>query len=179
MSRLEHLQTISEQCGLPDSFIPVALLDVAVFGRRALEEHTNMYPTLDGNRPLEFLGDRVLKTIHGRWVFCDLLEGKITDIGGVMSSLEMNKTFICYLRDMGDICKHVVDTDSKKCADIYESIVGAMYYYHHYIVGTTDALDVIEQWLELHTPSRRHREHMWNKKCGESKHCSFCHLSSI
>ena len=152
-----------QKLGLAEYLVPIGMLDIAIFGTRASQKSREAFPLYHGNKELEFLGDRVLKLIHGEWIAEDRQAKRITRIGVVAQSLEMNKTFRRYLQQMGDVCTDIVDPGSKACANIFEAIVGSLY--TTYNVGTTNnAIHIVKHWLETKTPSLRHRQDLWENE---------------
>ena len=139
-----------QKLGLAESLVPIGMLDIAIFGTRASQKSREAFPLYHGNKELEFLGDRVLKLVHGEWIAEDRQAKRITRIGVVAQSLEMNKTFRRYLQQMGDVCTDIVDPGSKACANIFEAIVGSLY--TTYNVGiTNNAIHIVKHWLETKT----------------------------
>ena len=107
---------------------------------------------------LEFLGDRVLKMIHGRIAF-----EYMDDAGGatrLISILESNKVFICYLQKINKICTNLgyigSKTKDKQCADIFEVIIGAIFYTYFYKNGDYNIIHKIEQWMQQVTVFSEH-----------------------
>ena len=152
---------LHDRLGLGGYGIPPALLDIAVFGTAAAPASHAAFPGYHGNKELEFLGDRVLKLVHGEWIAEDLRAGRIAGINPAARELEMNRTFRRYLREMGNICELVVDPRSKACANIFEAVVGCLYTVHSAGASAVDAIQVVKRWLETETPAGRHRAQLW------------------
>ena len=165
-SRTDHegarpaLSSVHAKLGLAGYGVPIALLDIAVFGGAAATESKAAFPGYHGNKELEFLGDRVLKLVHGEWVAADLRDGRIQGVHPAAQELEMNRTFRRYLLEMGNVCGSIVNPQSKACANIFEAVVGCIYTTHD--KGTSNhALGIVKHWLENRTPARRHRQSLW------------------
>lgn len=146
-----------------------AALDIAIFGTRARPDHKQQYPQLNGNKQLKFLGDRVLKLIHGEWIFQELLlTDGIQKINPTLQSLEMNATFQCYLAEMGNICEGLVHPKSRACANIFEAVVGSIYM--TYMHDSGEALRAVRTWLDRYTPATTHFQHLRTLDVP----CTFC-----
>ena len=149
-----------QKLGLAEYGVPMCMLDIAIFGTKASQKSREAFPLYHGNKELEFLGDRVLKLVHGEWIAEDRQAKRITRIGVVAQALEMNHTFRQYMKQMGDVCTTIVDPGSKACANIFEAIVGSLY--TTYNVGpANNAIHVVKNWLETKTPSLQHRRDLW------------------
>jgi dsRNA-specific ribonuclease len=157
----KSLEDIMAVMGLACTDVKIDLLDIAIFGSHAKTVHKQQYPRLNGNKQLKFLGDRVLKLIHGEWIFRDLIvtdDTGIRKINPTLQSLEMNATFQCYLKEMGNVCKGIVHPRSRACANIFESVVGSIYMSN--IDDSGIALGKVRAWLENHTPAAKHFVHL-------------------
>ena len=102
---------------------------------------------------LEFLGDRVLKIIHGRIAF------EYTETSGdatrLIMMLESNRVFACYLEKLNNICTNL-GKDTKSCADLFEVLVGAIFYTYFYIDLDYQIIHKIEQWMQQVTLFSQH-----------------------
>ena len=112
---------------------------------------------------LEFLGDRVLKIIYGRIAF------EMTDSAhhatGLVSILESNRVFGCYLEKMGKICSLLdLSVQSKKCGDFFEIIVGALFYFYFYKNADYNIIDRIDKWIRDVTIFSEHINHLLKMK---------------
>jgi hypothetical protein len=109
-------------------------------------------------REFEFLGDRILKTIHG-WLAFEVGENKST----LVSILESNRVFACYLQKMGGICTLLnLSIESKRCADFFETIVGALFYFHFSKDYDYNILKRIEEWISEVTIYSEHVSELLN-----------------
>lgn len=109
----------------------------------------------------EFLGDRVLKYIHGLYSFTNSYSfpktssQKMTEF---IVELEKNSNFNCYFRygiADEDICMLMnITSNEKKCADLFESLVGTIFYYYHFKKNQdeTTVIKKIIDWLKDYTP---------------------------
>jgi dsRNA-specific ribonuclease len=181
-----ELMHLMERMGLDDIGVDPGLLDIAIFGTRADIKHRTLYPWLNGNKQLKFLGDRVLKLIHGEWIFRDLIKTdnpRIQKINPTLQSLEMNATFQCYLAQMGNVCEGIVHPRSRACANIFEAVVGSIYYTnmkssHEEDADAVDenqtALQKVQAWLKQSTPAVNHLQHLRTI----DQPCSYCNGAS-
>ena len=153
-----HLHEVVRKLGLVGYSIPIGLIDIAIFGTNASEKSRTAFPEHHGNKELEYLGDRVLKLVHGEWIAEDLLKRRVSNISRVQQDLEMNATFRTHLHEMGDVCNNIVNPDSKACANIFEAVVGSLY--TAYRDKQDNAIDIVKQWLET-TPQKQTRRRHW------------------
>jgi dsRNA-specific ribonuclease len=97
----------------------------------------------------EFIGDAVLEL---------LITTIFTEIGsigthGMASVFRMklveNKTLDCYMK-CKDLCKESIGiVNDKTCADIFEAIIGVIYYHLYYIKGLGyESLNIMRRWLK-------------------------------
>jgi len=118
----------------------------------------------------EFLGDRVLKYIQGLISFENSITKNPSNMTLFNVQLEKNYTFNCYLRHgFGDkdICNLMgvtqlsttsnekqEKTNSKKCADLFESLIGSIFYFYYnkQNLGETVVFNKIRDWLYDQTP---------------------------
>lgn len=106
---------------------------------------------------LEFLGDRVLKMIHGRIAF-EYMETS-GDATRLINILESNRVFACYLEKINNICT-ALGKKIKRCADLFEVIVGAIFYTYFYMDGDYNIIQKIEQWMQHVTIFSEHLTHI-------------------
>jgi hypothetical protein len=118
----------------------------------------------------EFLGDRVLKYIQGLISFENSINKNPNNMTQFNVQLEKNYTFNCYLRHGfcdKDICNLMgvtqlsttsnekqEKTNSKKCADLFESLIGSIFYFYYKKknLGETEVFNKIRDWLYDQTP---------------------------
>jgi hypothetical protein len=100
---------------------------------------------------LEFLGDRVLKIIHGRMAFETTDSAKeATDL---VHNLESNRVFSCYLEKLGKICTllhynyNSSVKNTKLCADFFEVLVGGLFYFYFYKNADYNIIQRIDTWI--------------------------------
>lgn len=128
----------------------------------------------------EFLGDRVLKYIQGLISFEKSTTKNPNNMTHFNVQLEKNYTFNCYLRHgIGDkdICNLMGITSlsttstekqektlSKKCADLFESLIGSIFYFYYkkQNLGETVVFEKIRDWLYDETPFRKNVEYLTN-----------------
>ena len=95
----------------------------------------------------EFIGDAVIHTI----ITTLLTEQRLTvgQMTEVRSLVERNFNLQKVASQLG-ICSDLKNPQSKACADIFESLVGALYIHAFYAKHLRyEALDAIEDWLVL------------------------------
>ena len=151
--------------GLEDIEIPDELLLTSL-----LNENDNRNIILDNygeptNKSLAHIGDRVAEIIITNMVVkyninqpCDPTsvlgkpEGasdRLPDLNSKIRLLVTNKSFRCYI-DRKRLCNYISggnDPNSKLCADIFESIIGAIYYWYYLVLNNPNTLNIIESWL--------------------------------
>ena len=128
----------------------------------------------------EFLGDRVLKYIQGLISFEKTTTKNPSNMTQFNVQLEKNYTFNCYLRHgIGDkdICtlmginslsisstEKQEKTISKKCADLFESLIGSIFYFYYkkQNLGETVVFEKIRDWLYDQTPFGENVKYLTN-----------------
>ena len=95
--------------------------------------------------PLELLGDKILYLIVSNRGVTQFQSGsKFTNF---VTALTRNDTFSCLFNNL-DLCDLSIGKGKKSCADMFESIVGALYYhYYHSKDLRFEALEYIDEWL--------------------------------
>jgi dsRNA-specific ribonuclease len=94
---------------------------------------------------LEYLGDSVLELIVAELTFNEYSlknPGQLTEF---KSRLVRNSTLYCMMSKK-KLCNANVPRDKKTCADMFESILGAIYYYLR-AIKYKEVLDFIRAWL--------------------------------
>lgn len=84
-----------------------------------------------------------MKLIHGRIAF-EYMETS-GDATRLINILESNRVFACYLEKINNICT-ALGKKIKRCADLFEVIVGAIFYTYFYMDGDYNIIQKIEQW---------------------------------
>ena len=102
--------------------------------KTVLNTHTN-----DSQR-LEFLGDAVLEILIREFLFNKSIsgEGKMSFDQGIIVS---NVSLAC-LAEVRGLC----NLGNKKCADIFESLLGTLYYYLRK-KNNPNVIDILKNWL--------------------------------
>ena len=97
---------------------------------------------------LEFLGDSVLDLIVAEYLFNDSSVKTAGQLTQLRSKIVRNSSLSCFVNNK-DICDLLVGRTSKNpkdCADLFESLIGALYY-HLKIKQYPDSVEWIKQWL--------------------------------
>lgn len=118
---------------LPDDLLYLAFIPTG------LSIYTK-YP-LKNNDILEFIGDAVLDLIIAQY----LSSYHLNDYNCILAHFVSNKVLTCIMRQRF-LCSPIVNVIEKACADRFESIIGAMYYYFYYLQNRDDAIYLIAQW---------------------------------
>lgn len=145
-TRRTNIDKVWEKMGFDHHFpdFPRSLFTHLMHSQYRKVPLTNFHE-ITGDR-LEFLGDRILKLIHGRFAF------EMTQTSGdatkLVSILESNRIFSCYLEHMGNVCSLLgIKKDSKTCANTLEIIVGALFYYYFYKHADYNVIQRIDRWM--------------------------------
>lgn len=134
---------------------PDDLLELALLSERASPEIKKKYK-MDSAKALEYIGDRCLKIIHGTFSFWSVEPKTSNRFQLMQSTLENNRVFACYMKNLGDLCTLAsVDYRAKECADIFEAFIGGVYMLLYPKIGYA-CLEQIEEWLVKYTPYFRH-----------------------
>lgn len=123
---------------------------------------------------LEFIGDAVLSVLHNTMV----VERKIREAklmkrpGFYTNELGKNITFYCYMKKKG-LCDEIIRPSEtvyrwKMCADVFEAIVGALFWdlFHRKGLGYS-AMDTVKEWYLKNWPVLESLEN--TIKTGETK----------
>jgi hypothetical protein len=76
--------------------------------------------------------------------------------------LEINMTFSYYLLKMGNICG--LDVCTKECGDIFEAIIGSLFYYYYYESMDYNIINKIHSWLKTYTSYEKHIRYILDNK---------------
>jgi len=110
-----------------------------------LNNFKEKYGSNDYDR-LEFLGDSVLYLITAEILFNNFDVVSSGDLTITRAKIVRNVSLACLMAQTS-ICDLVIgNPDDKTCADIFESIVGAIYY-HLRSTGQSNIIDFIKIWL--------------------------------
>lgn len=105
----------------------------------------------DTYQRLEFLGDAVLELIVSDILFDNFNVSSPGELTILKSKLVRNTSLMCFI-DNKDMCKLTISAEvnqsGKACADLFESIIGALYYYLKR-KSNTNPLKFLSRWLNL------------------------------
>src|SRR5436305_10357953 len=87
----------------------------------------------ENNQRLEFLGDAILELIVSDLLFNNFIITSPGELTSIRSKLVRNVSLACFMNNK-QLCEliispHPIFSNTKYCADLFESIVGAIYYY--------------------------------------------------
>lgn len=103
------------------------------------KKNLGLYHDITRDR-LEFMGDRIA------------FEATKTsgDATILVSKLQANRAFSCYMEKMEDACTLLgIRKDSKGCSDIFE--MGALFYYYFYKTADYNVIHKIDNWMRAAT----------------------------
>lgn len=101
---------------------------------------------------LEFVGDAVIHLIYTNILLEDNRNFSLSEVHHYRSQMERNLTFYCYMNQTG-LCNEIIRDERqffgwKECADIFEAIIGALYWYGYYELGLGyNVIPHIRDWL--------------------------------
>lgn len=159
--RLYQIRSILNLDSKPFTGLPNDLIEMAFRPSRTKvnsEKLTYLRDTYDGMtnlEDLEFVGDAVLELIATQIVFNSNNGGP-----GYMTrkrvALVKNTALYCIMQKL-KLCDQIEVYGSytiKDCADIFEAIIGALYYYLVYIDGEPKWMNILQSYVEslLYTP---------------------------
>lgn len=101
---------------------------------------------LPNTEALEYLGDSVLDLI----VNINLISLNVTSPGNLTryrDTLVKNQSLQCYMNSK-NLCQFVNRNSPKACADVFEILVGTVYWYLAKKLNLTNAIDLVELWLD-------------------------------
>ena len=139
---------------LPDDLLIIALTKRGFPTISAEQYGFNDYETL------EWLGDRVLELIATVAVFDKLVIPRDPRRFYILSKFRQhvvrNTTLFCHMADQG-LCSFLqadgsYQSNIKDCADILESVIGALFYYLYYLQDDPTAFDQVSSWYRRQFP---------------------------
>jgi ribonuclease-3 len=131
--RENFIDNYQELKDIKDDLIILALTKDARFLPKSFSNNQkNQYGSSDFER-LEFLGDAVLQILISEFLFDNFNIASPKDLTEIRSKIVRNSSLIC-LSNNKEICQLVisfqnVDSENKTCADVFEAIIGMIYYY--------------------------------------------------
>lgn len=103
------------------------------------------------NDVFEFIGDAVIHMIDTT-ILTEISTGRLVGITHTLrKSLETNILFLCYMQQK-NLCQELIKAHEllgwKSCADIFEALIGVLYWHGYYEKGLGfDVLNYIKRWL--------------------------------
>ena len=130
---------------LPDELVLIAILN-EYDNDIGLKDVLRNYGNHD-NKSLAHIGDRVIELIMINMVM-KMNNTCYDDLYKNITDLISNKTFRC-LMDHKYLCEYITKGKyhNKACPDLFEAIIGAIYYWYSIILKDANTLKIIETWL--------------------------------
>jgi len=132
---------------IPDDLIEIAFRPSHVHLKRTFKEGLVKKYGFSNLEDLEFMGDAVLELVAANLVFRKSKGGP-----GYMtqkkSEMVRNTTLFCFMEKL-KLCDYIETNNysMKDCADVFESIIGMMYYYLLYILKNELYIFIMESYL--------------------------------
>lgn len=127
---------------------------------------------------LEFIGDAIIEIIMTTLVTEIIGIGSLSDAHHVRQDMVKNTTLNC-LMSKKSLCKYIRGKgDMKVCADVFEAIIGAIYWHLYYVEGmgysSLDAIRkyMIEEWDII--PIMDNILDIGDTQCWTITHCPTC-----
>lgn len=135
--------------GLPDELLLLALNKNYLFNPID-KNKIKIYGSLNYER-LEFLGDAVIDLITATLLFKNFNLKTPHDLTVLKSKLVRNSSFHCLSMNKG-LCSLILKEDiyklgNKDCADVFEAIIGALYY--HLEKYYESPIKILSKWLNV------------------------------
>jgi len=137
---------------LPDNLLLLAFIPV---------ESTNLLP-LDFRQKVqkeyghtdydifEFMGDAILELIITQLLFEIVSVTTIRNYSVFRQKIVQNLTLYCLMQSK-QLCDELITSDPsyyfKECADVFEAILGVLYYFLYYIEANREAFSIIYDWF--------------------------------
>lgn len=144
-----NLTKIRQQLGLdnyPYNHIPNDLLLAIFQPTNKLESILVNNYQLPNTEALEYLGDGVLDLI----VSTQLINLKVNTANNLTryrDTIVKNQSLQCYMNSK-NLCQFVKRNSSKACADVFEILVGLIYWWLVKKLNLVDAIDQVQLWLD-------------------------------
>jgi hypothetical protein len=150
MNIKQRLKLTSEPwLNIPDDLLLMAFrpssVPISLSLRKELKSKYGMVNLED----LEFLGDAVIEFIATQIVFDHSNGGP-----GFMTNRRIvfikNTSLFCIMKTLNlcELNEHTGNYKIKDCADIFEALIGALYYYLYYLQKRTDYMMLLEQYVK-------------------------------
>ncbi len=144
-----------EFINIPNDLLEMAFRPAKISLNKATQDYLkDTYDGMTNLEDLEFIGDAVLELIATQIVFNSNSGGS-----GYMTrkriSLVKNTALYCIMQKLQLCDKIEVSSYSiKDCADVFEAIIGALYYYLVYMVGESAWMNILQTYVEsmFYTP---------------------------
>lgn len=130
---------------MPDELVLMAILneydDVKNDRKNILRNYD------DNNKSLAHLGDRVAEIILTNMTM-KMNNTCYDEFFSFIQDLVSNETFKCFMNHKY-LCEYITKGTgkTKACPDLFEAIIGAIYYWYNMVLKNPNTLELIEQWL--------------------------------
>ncbi len=139
---------------IPDYLLLVAFVHPDTTKHKLLAEdiqkHMQETYGLVNYESFEFLGDRILEVVVTNMMLEDyILTGTPGFFTQTKAALVKNASLECYMQSK-DLCKCIIGVKTpttKQCADIFEAIIGIMFYHLNNSGYGYTSINYIESWL--------------------------------
>jgi hypothetical protein len=133
---------------LPDELLEIAFRPSGVVTKKnqkkLLIEKYGFYNL----EPLEFLGDAVIELVATQIVWENFYgtPGQMTE---TRSDLVRNTTLYCLMNKLNlcDLIEGKKKYSLKDCADIFEALIGVLYFYLYFIKQTNEYMDILQNYI--------------------------------
>jgi len=130
---------------MPDDLILLAQLQKSSKISNSLRNDLETKYGFTYEQPLEFLGDRIIELISVQVAFA-LGKRGIHSLDFMRKQLTKNATLFCLMQSQ-DLCRFVEHSHTKQCSNLFEAIIGAMYFYLFSILKDRESFSIITNYV--------------------------------